>query len=190
MCRQKFRSLDLAAKSRLGAQRPGGFTGTVACGDCPALLRDRSRCGTRYALRAALEQPQRARNEARCARRPCACAPRRHRDRPRRAPPAAKPGGWCSGSGAPTSLLQRRARTPGNAPLKRRAAQGMRPRAQRASLTDSPRLLERSASARSEFCGGPQDRATQGSHRAAVTAPVKRRGLGAPAFAAREASAT
>ena len=46
---------------------------------------------------------------------------------------------------APTLFLQRRARTHGNAPLKRRAAQGMRPRALARSLTDSPRLLERSA---------------------------------------------
>ena len=66
---------------------------------------------------------------------------------------------------APTVALQRRARTPGNAPLKRRAAQGMRPRAQRASLTDSPRLSERSAQRVASSAARPCD-----EHRSAVCA--------------------
>ena len=47
------------------------------------------------------------------------------------------------------------------------------PRAQRASTTDLPQLLERSErSERSEFCGGLQDRAAQGTCRAAAGACV------------------
>ena len=40
-------------------------------------------------------------DEARCARRPCRCAPRRSRNRPRRAAPAATLGFWCSGCRGP-----------------------------------------------------------------------------------------
>jgi 4-oxalmesaconate hydratase len=52
-------------------------------------------CAAELATRCALRSNSRGelRNEARCARQPRICAPRRHRDRPRRAPPAAKPGG-------------------------------------------------------------------------------------------------
>ena len=58
--------------------------------------------------------------------------------------------------------------------MSRRAAQGLRRRAQRASTSDSPRLFECSErSSRSEFCGAPQDRAAQGSRsRQAKTAYV------------------
>ena len=63
--------------------------------------------------------------------------------------------------------------------------QGAWPRAERASLTDSPRLFERSErSERSEFCGGPCDRAPERSRREAATAEAKRRARPARAFAA------
>jgi hypothetical protein len=50
---------------------------------------------------------------------------------------------------------------------RRRGAQGAWPRAQRASSSDSPRLFEQSErSERSEFRGGPRDRAPERSRRA------------------------
>ncbi len=69
---------------------------------------------------------------------------------------------------------------------RRRGAQGLRPRAERASLPDSPRLFEwRERSERSEFSGGPRDRAPQGSRCAASTAEAKRTAQRPRAFAAR-----
>ncbi len=125
-------------------------------------------------------------DEARCARRPWICAPHRHRDRPRRVAPAAKQRGWLANDCAPITSLQCHVRSGCSAPLKRRVAQGLRPRAQRASWTDSSRLLERrERSEQSEFRDGPQDRATQGGLRTAQTASVKRCGLSACSFAAR-----
>jgi hypothetical protein len=55
--------------------------------------------------------------------------------------------------------------------VKRRGAQGFRPRAySRASTTDSPQVFERSErSERSEFCGGPKARAPQGSREATAS---------------------
>ncbi len=54
------------------------------------------------------------------------------------------------------------------APMRRREAQGGRPRAQRASSSDWRHLFERSAqSARSELCRRPPARASQGTLRAA-----------------------
>jgi hypothetical protein len=68
---------------------------------------------------------------------------------------------------------------------RRRGAQGLRPRAQRASPSDSPRLFEwRERSERSEFSGGPRDRAPQGSRCAASTAEAKRTAQRPRAFAA------
>ena len=122
--------------------------------------------------------------DARCARRPRPCAPRRHRNRPRRVPPAAQapvvfvaeardvsakacPGGLRSASEAPSS-----------AGLVARARSALR------QLT-CRRLFERSErSERSEFGDGPRDRAAQGSRRAATTAEAKRSGLPGQAFAA------
>ena len=125
-------------------------------------------------------------DEARCARRPLHCAPRRHRDRPHQAPPAAKQGFGCATAGAPPLPLQSRVRSGHSAPLKRRVAQGLWLRAQCASSTDSSRLSERSErTEQSEFRDGPQDRATQGGLRTAQTASVKRCGLSACSFAAR-----
>ena len=58
-------------------------------------------------------------DEARCARRPQACASRRHRNRPRRVPPAARQQGGCSRR-KPQPYPQRRARAGRSAPLRRR----------------------------------------------------------------------
>ena len=110
--------------------------------------------------------------EARCARRLKACAPRRHRNRAHRAPPAALyrlSFSWRETPAAP----QRRARTGHAAPLRRREAQGSRPRAQRESSTDSSRLFERSErSERSEF----RDGATRPSIAGKSERSVDRRG--------------
>jgi hypothetical protein len=120
-------------------------------------------------------------HEARCARRlrPCAfgygshalraydpspqlrC--RRPTNRPHRVPPAA--------SSTTVFLDERNHRVrkgaggwPAARLLRSREAQGLRPRAQRASSSDSSQLFERSErSSRSEFCDGPQDRASQGT---------------------------
>ncbi len=90
-------------------------------------------------------------DEARCARRPQACASRRHRNRPHRVPPAAKLGLACFRRRA-TTVPQRRVWAGCFAPSRCREAQGSWPRAQRASSTDSARLFECSErSERSEF---------------------------------------
>ncbi len=119
--------------------------------------------------------------EARCARRLEPSAPRRHRNRPRRAPPAALQRSWSLPQTPPASQ-QRRVRAGRAAPLGRREGepggkrsggplapcerpgllarrglqgQGSRPRAKRESSTDSSRMSERSErSERSEFCDG------------------------------------
>ena len=123
-------------------------------------------------------------DEARCARRPRTCAPRRHRNRPCRVPSAAQaplvffvepldmsakacPGGLRSASSALRSAgLVARARS---APRE---------------LT-CRRLFERSErSERSEFGDGPRDRAPEGSRSEAETAEVKRSRLPGHAFAA------
>jgi hypothetical protein len=108
-------------------------------------------------------------------------------------PPKSPPAGTACRSGTtaarvlrrPPSVLQSRVRPGSGALRRRREAQGLRPRAQRASITDSPRVIERSErSSRSEFCGGPQARASQGSLRAAQAAEAGRRCPGACGFAA------
>jgi hypothetical protein len=125
-------------------------------------------------------------HEACCACLPRPCASRRRRDRPcGLGPGASQKQWWCSHSGAPKASQQSRVRPGPGAPLRRRVAQNARPRAQRASSSDLSRLFERRAhSAQSELRDGPGGRATQGSRRAAVTAAVKRWGLGARGFAA------
>jgi hypothetical protein len=93
-------------------------------------------------------------NEARCARRPRACAHQRHRNRPRRAPPAAQHRHLLFRR-IPKPVQQRRVRAGWSAPLGRREAQGSWPRAQRASTTISSPLFECSErSERSEFGDG------------------------------------
>ncbi len=84
-------------------------------------------------------------NEARTARRPCACASRRLRDRPRRAPPVAKREWACQRLGANTISAKSRVGAHRFA-----GASGAPSSAEfsaarlRASLTDSPQLFERS----------------------------------------------
>ena len=93
-------------------------------------------------------------HEARCARRLKSCAPRRHTNRPHRAPPAALQRRGCLARRA-LAHPQRRARTGRAAPVERREAQGSWPRAKRESSSDSSQLFERSErSERSEFCDG------------------------------------
>jgi len=147
-------------------------------------------------------------HEARYARRPRACAPRRPTNRPQRIPPAAL-NRWFVFDREQPMPPQRRGRAGRrSAPERRREAQGSWPRAQRASLTDSAHLSERSErSERSELCDGPRARCTepgheqscglfvpgegqglwpwpQGSRSEAETASPKRcGGLPAPAFA-------
>ena len=154
----------------------------------------RLRCGARSSV--ALQHPLRSLrslrsdncnesdHEARCARRLKTCAPRRPTNRPQRAAPGALLR-RCLLPHMPPAVQQRRVRAGWGAPGRRRAAQGSWPRAQRASLTDSAQLFERSErSERSEVCAGPRDRAAEGSRRAAPAASVKRSGLPGPAFAA------
>ena len=125
--------------------------------------------------------------EARAARTP---SPPLRCSSPQKSPP---PGTACrSGTTVacvrcrPPPVPQSRVRPGGGALRRCREAQGLRPRAQRASTTDSPRVIERSErSSRSEFCGGPQARASQGSRCAAPTAEAGRRRPGAHGFAAR-----
>ena len=124
-------------------------------------------------------------HEARFARRLKASAPRRHRNRPHRAPPAAWHGLAFSSRRAGASP-QRRVRAGRSAPLGRRAAEHSRPRAQRESSTDSSQLSERSErSSRSEFCDGAASVSSAGKSAYPPTAPAKRCGLPGRAFAAR-----
>ena len=124
-------------------------------------------------------------DEARAAHAPtpalrCSSPPK---SRPAGSPCREVHGGWCS---LPVlqPWLRRRVRAGRGAPLRRRGAQGLWPRAQRASTADSSRLFERrERSERSELSDGPRDRAPQGSRSAAETASAKRRGLPARAFA-------
>ena len=119
------------------------------------------------------------------ARRLKASAPRRHRNRPHRAPPAAQHGLAFSSRTAGASP-QRCVRAGRSAPLGRRAAEGSRPRAQRESWTDSSQLFERSErSERSEFCDGAAILSSGGQSAYPPTAPAKRCGLPGRAFAAR-----
>ena len=74
---------------------------------------------------------------------------------------------------------------PGLWPGAASAGQGVWSHAQRASSSDSPRLFEQSErSERSEFRGGPRNRAPQSSRRAAAPAEAKRRAPHERAFAA------
>jgi hypothetical protein len=123
--------------------------------------------------------------EARFARRPQACAPRRPTNRPCRALPAAKATGTglchanhrCTGKGAPGQVVARLRGVDEHRPCGRARSA---PR----ELTCRP-LSERSErSERSELCDGPQGRASQGSRCAAPTAPPKRCRLPGCDFAA------
>ena len=188
-CRRLFSgSAPLVALLERRARRcpPGAHTGAVGAAR-------RLRCSARssVALQHSLRSLRSLRsdncnesdNEARCARRLKTCAPRRPTSRPRRAAPGALLR-RCLLPHMPPAVQQRRVRAGWGAPGRRRAAQGSWPRAQRASLTDSAQLFERSErSERSEFRAGPRTREAQGSRRAAPAASVKRPGLPGPTFA-------
>ncbi len=119
-------------------------------------------------------------HEARCARRSWPCAPRRRRNRPCQGPPAAKGTtelragrvARCLGKGAGGQPAVRLCAA------EKRRARG--PRAQRASLSDLPRLFERSErSSRSEFCGRATRPSSEPGHRtgpAACSVPGERPG--------------
>ncbi len=98
--------------------------------------------------------------EARCARRPQACAPRHPTNRPCRVPPVAK----ATGVGYPSEHHDcSRKGAPGQAAARLRGAEERRPcrpRAQRASSSDSLHLSERSE--RSELCNGATRPSTAG----------------------------
>ncbi len=124
-------------------------------------------------------------HEARCARRPQPCAPRRPTNRPCRVPPAAKAG--MGGLPPHTTIGSAKAR-PGRW---QRACGAPRSTGLVARARSAPRnlicrtLFERSErSERSELCDGPQGRAPQGSRCAAPTASPKRCRLPGRAFAA------
>eukprot|EP01034_Spumella_vulgaris_P041964 gene41964-52016_t len=162
--------VNRATKPRLGAHRPGGFTGTVAFG-----FGRTAELATRCALRS--DSRSESEHEARCARRhsPLRCSASQRRPQ--------------SGAPSRTALQKRCWRTNGGAPapgfaaggarwgrsLRRRGAQIRGWRALARFVTDSPRLFERSTqSARSEFCGATLNRAPQRSLRKAQTAEVAR----------------
>ena len=134
------------APARRGRERPP-WAHTVAvaaarrlhCDARPGVASPNSLCSLR-SLRS--NNRDESDDEARCARRPQACASRRHTVRPRRTPPAAQARTELLVR-TPTTGLQRRVRAGWSAPLERREAQGSWPRAQRASSSDSSRLFER-----------------------------------------------
>jgi len=181
---RSFADLFLATTERRGKGYPAGAH-AVAVGAARRLHCDaRSRVAPQNSLRSLRELRSNNRgesdNEARCARRPWPCASRRHRNRPCRVPPAAS---------STTELLARQeprwfGKGAGGLPAARLCAAEKRrargPRAQRASLSDSPRLFERSErSSRSEFCGGatrPSSEPGHGTGPAACFVPGERPG--------------
>ena len=187
-----------------GTRLRGPMERSALCSDSAALLTRRA-CGKTRCVRCALCAQTVAASQflkRAKARRPASCAARRAIGPRSRVPPAAQSPAvvvnhWRTHPLRGRHLLarpllarhrcwkQRRAGVGPGAHLKRREAQGLRPRAQRASRTDSWRLFERSARrARSEFRHGAADRASQGSRSAAKAASAKRQGLRAPDFAA------
>ncbi len=123
--------------------------------------------------------------EARCARRPQACAPRHPTNRPCRVPPAAKAAGV--GFRSEDHHCSRKV-APGQGAARLRGAEERRPcgRARSAQRNLTRRTLsERSErSERSELCDGPQGRAPQGTRCVAPTATPKRCRLPGRDFAA------
>ena len=204
----------LGETSRRGRRCPAWTHTWAVCGTPRLPCGARPRGASQNSLRSLRSRRSDNRDEndyeARCARHPVCCAPRRPRDRPRRAPSAARYFGWCSpprpkaplwlGSRLsmrpgvlysprkPEASPQRRVGTGRSAPLVRREAQGLRPRAQRESSTFSSRLFERrERSERSEFCDGAVSTSIAGQSTRSATAQVKRCGLSPRAFAASRA---
>ena len=191
-CRTRCRTSPECLFARLLASRQAVPGRGSYCGGRAAR---RLRCGARsgVALRNSLRSLRSLRSdnrsesdhEARCARRPHSCAPRRHRNRPHRVPPAARKGFWFSWR-IPKTLPQSCARAGRGAPLRRRGAQGAWPCAQRTSSTFSSRLSERrERSERSEFRDAAMRPSTAGQSTRSATVAVKRRGLSGRSFAAR-----
>jgi len=114
-------------------------------------------------------------HDARGARRPRSCAPRRPQPRPHRTPPAA-PQQLGGSAGRQTPVQQRRARAVCGAPVGRRGAQGSWRRAQRASWADSARLSERSErSERSELRDAATRPSTAGQSERSADRPTEAR---------------
>ena len=154
----KFQTARLVAVARRGRRRPAGAHAVAVsaalrlhCDARPGVASHNSLRSLRSLRSDTCDESV---DEARCARRPQACASRRHTNRPRRAPPAARHG-WWSSLGTPPASPQRRVRAGCSAPLERREAQGSWPRAQRESRSDSSQVSERrERSERSELCDG------------------------------------
>ena len=142
---------------RCSNPRPRRATRSAPCGRCaqtgaPSLMTKRAAraghgsCASRHRIGA--PQPARAR--------PCGTGG----DMPREQPGTVTR--VCFGENNERS--KGRGWADGRAPVRRREAQGLRPRAQRASSSCLSQLFERSARrARSEFCDRSQDRASQGT---------------------------
>ncbi len=164
--------LFAAARSRIGSAHRGRRHPAGAHGGVVGAAR-RLRCGARpgVAPHNSLRSLRSLRSnrcgesvyEARCARRPQACAPRHPTNRPCRVPPAAKATGVGVRSEDHRCL---RKGAPGQAAARLRGAEERRPcgpRAQRASSSDSSHLSERSErSERSELCDGATRPSTAG----------------------------
>jgi hypothetical protein len=146
------------AAARRGRRYPAGAHAVAVCASLRLRCGARTQLAPHNSLRAlrALRSDKRSESDvdARCARRAECSAPRRHRNRPHRVPPAAQHGLWFS-TQTQRASPQRRVRAGRSAPLGRRAAQGSWPRAQRELSSDSSHLFERSErSDRSELCDG------------------------------------
>ena len=172
----RSRTTTVSARPRAGQRR--GSDATPRCAGCAAVLRLVAPLRNfRRSLRSLWsDRRNESDHEARCARRPQGCAPRRRTLTPAQAGPqpcradSALPASNLTLVPARPRLGCRRARLCGDA--ERRACGRAR---QRVSSTDSLRLSERSErSERSELRNGPQDRAPQCSRRAAATASPKR----------------
>ena len=194
----------LAVSARRGRRYPAGAHAGAVGGyaDCAAVLGLRSRCRTRYVRFAQLRSNSGNESvyEARFACRPQSSAPRRPRNRPCRVPPAAlSTFGVCDKEQEParaTQLCWLFHRTPPtfaqrcvwvgrSAPLRRRGAEGLRPRAQRAQALTRRRCLSAAErSERSEFGDGAARLSTAAQSAYPPTAEAKRSGLPARAFAA------
>jgi hypothetical protein len=174
--------------ARRGRRHPTGAHAVAVCASLRLHCGARSEVARPNSLRSlrSLRSDNRRESvlEARCARRPRPCAPRRHRNRPRRVPPAAQAplAFFAEARDVSAKACPGRLRSASEAPSS--AGRVARARSALRQLT-CRRLFERSErSERSEFGDGPRDRAAQGSRRAATTAEAKRSSLPGHAFAA------
>jgi hypothetical protein len=194
-----------AGCSRRGSRYPpGAHTGAVALRvDCAVVLGLGSAPRNSLCSLRSRRSDNRGENvdAVRCAHRPQPCAPRRHRDRPRRVRTPASERIWTWGqqgvrvrtsrkslawysAQTETTLQQRCARVGSGAPVQRRGAQLSRLRAQRAASTCSSRLSERrERSERSEFRDAAVKARTAGQSTRSATAAVKRHSTPGRSFA-------